>query len=107
MLGAAHVDVLPFGRHLAPMLFLCKPSDAALGLRLVGKAAQSALPGHVLQGAVEFERVSRLHPVAGFQVGVVHHHMRVRYPVGVVVVVYDGYLVVAEEAERPVARNPA
>ena len=55
------------------------------------------------QGSVELERISRLHPVAGFKVGVVYNHMRLRYPVGVVVVVDDGYLVVAGEAQRPAA----
>ena len=56
-----------------------------------------------VQESVELERISRLHPVAGFKVGVVYNHMRLRYPVGVVVVVDDGYLVVAGEAQRPVA----
>ena len=48
-----------------------------------------------------------LHAVAGAEVGVVHDDVRVRYAAGVVVVVHDGDLVVAEVLERPRARELA
>lgn len=48
-----------------------------------------------------------LHAVAGAEVGVVHDDVRVRYAAGVVVVVDDGDLVVAEVLERPRARELA
>ena len=77
------------------------------GRPVVGEPRQPALARHVLKVAVEVLGVLGLHAVAGAEVRVVHDDVRVRYAAGVVVVVHDGDLVVAEVPERPRARELA
>ena len=105
LLGPAQVDApaAPGPARTCPPARLRR----RFGRPVVGEPRQPALARHVLKVAVEVLGVLGLHAVAGAEVGVVHDDVRVRYAAGVVVVVHDGDLVVAEVLESPRARELA
>ena len=57
--------------------------------------------GQLLNRALHRTGIGLLQPVAGCEVGVAHHHVSVRDPVGVIVVVDDRDFVVIEVLPRP------
>ena len=83
--------------------------SSAHGRSLLGaiEVREPALLGHALQGVLELLGVGVLKAPPRDDVGVVHDHVGVRYVLGVVVVVDDGNLVIAEVLARPGDRNLA